>query len=170
MVRSILLRGFDQDLANKIGEILKRRRVKFLHDSIPIKFAKNESGKVVVEYNNTKEKNIGKEEFDTVILAVGRAPNTKNIGLDKIGVKLSENHKVIVNEKEASNIENIYSIGDCAEGRPELTPPAIVVIYLFIVIKFNTLYRQVSYSHKDYSAEVMKIWTTTKLQLQSLLQ
>ena len=34
--------------------------------------------------------------------------------------------KILTNEKDQTNVENIYSIGDVAYGRPELTPPAIM--------------------------------------------
>lgn len=37
MVRSILLRGFDQDMANKIGEHMEEHGVKFIKEFVPIK-------------------------------------------------------------------------------------------------------------------------------------
>jgi len=143
MVRSILLRGFDQDMANKIGDYMKSRKVHFLNQMIPHKFSKNEHGKIVVEYKCLKDKSLSKEEFDTVILATGRHASTARLGLDKIGVKVSKSKKVIVDNSETSSVDNIYSIGDCAEGRPELTPPAIQVIngnIKFIIIKHNITY------------------------------
>ena len=36
MVRSIFLRGFDQQLANKIGEYMERTGVKFIRNSVPV--------------------------------------------------------------------------------------------------------------------------------------
>ena len=47
------------------------------------------------------------------------------MNLEKIGVIL-KGPKILTNEKEQTNIENIYAIGDVAYGRPELTPPAIM--------------------------------------------
>ena len=39
--------------------------------------------------------------------------------------------KVITDKEDRSNVENIFAIGDCAEGTPELTPVAIKAgIYL----------------------------------------
>lgn len=38
------------------------------------------------------------EVFDTVVLAIGREPNTKSLGLENVGVSLSKNNKIIVNE------------------------------------------------------------------------
>lgn len=36
-----------------------------------------------------------------------------------------KNKKIITGDNEESNVSGIYALGDCAEGRPELTPPAI---------------------------------------------
>jgi len=126
MVRSILLRGFDQDIAVKIGEYMSNHGIKFQNDSQPIEFSKSENGKTVVTYKNTKTNEIIKEEYDTVLMAIGRYAVTNNMGLENLGIKLSKSNKVIVDEAEMSSIPNIFSIGDCAEGRPELTPPAIM--------------------------------------------
>ena len=124
MVRSILLRGFDQQIASKIGDYMARRNNNFIYKATPIKFTKNEkNGKVIVDYlHEGKEK---QEEYDTVLLAIGRRPHLEAINAEKIGLKVSKNGKLIVDDDEKTNISNIYSIGDCAEGRPELTPPAI---------------------------------------------
>ena len=125
MVRSILLRGFDQQMSNRIGNYMSNQGIRFIRESIPTKLTKTESGRILVEYENG-DKQKQTEEFDTVLLAIGRLADTKNIGLEQIGVKTSKNRKIIVAENEGSNIDNIYAIGDCAEGRPELTPPAIM--------------------------------------------
>jgi thioredoxin reductase (NADPH) len=36
-----------------------------------------------------------------------------------------KNGKIITDEEERSSVNSIFAIGDCAENRPELTPPAI---------------------------------------------
>jgi pyruvate/2-oxoglutarate dehydrogenase complex dihydrolipoamide dehydrogenase (E3) component len=66
------------------------------------------------------------DEFNTVIFAIGRDACTNKIGLDKVGVKLNpKNGKILHDEKEATNIPNIYAIGDVLDDKPELTPMAI---------------------------------------------
>lgn len=104
---------------------MANRGVRFIKESIPTRFSKSPNGKILVEYQNTQKENYT-EEYDTVLLAIGREADTKNIGLEKIGVVISKNGKIITTDDERSNISNIYAIGDCAEGRPELTPPAIM--------------------------------------------
>lgn len=57
MVRSILLRGFDQDMANKIGEHMEEHGVKFIKEFVPIKV----SGVACrfVDYTQRQEKGLG---------------------------------------------------------------------------------------------------------------
>jgi pyruvate/2-oxoglutarate dehydrogenase complex dihydrolipoamide dehydrogenase (E3) component len=127
IVRSILLRGFDQDMAGKIGAHMTKHGVKFIREAVPIKFAKTKNGKILVTSKSSKTGETFDSEYDTVLLAIGRYALTAGIGLDKIGVKMDKNGKIHVSDSEQSSISNIYSIGDCAVNRPELTPPAAMV-------------------------------------------
>lgn len=127
MVRSILLRGFDQQMANKIGDYMEANGINFVRPCVPTKIEKLEDGqpgkyKVYGKYSDGTEYS---DTFNTVIFAIGRDPVTSNIGLDKVGVNLNKNGKVIANEAEATNVSNIYAIGDILEGKLELTPVAI---------------------------------------------
>jgi pyruvate/2-oxoglutarate dehydrogenase complex dihydrolipoamide dehydrogenase (E3) component len=65
------------------------------------------------------------EYFDTVLFATGRDPQTKDVGLEKVGVELNKEGKLFVNDYEQTRIPSIYAIGDCIVDRPELTPVAI---------------------------------------------
>ncbi|MCB1801261.1 MAG: glutathione-disulfide reductase, partial [Gammaproteobacteria bacterium] len=62
--------------------------------------------------------------FDTVIWAVGRAPNTRELALDKAGVETRANGIVPTDEYQNTNVSGIYAIGDIT-GRTPLTPVAI---------------------------------------------
>jgi len=67
-----------------------------------------------------------KEEiYDTVLFATGRTSDTSKLNLETIGVKLNKNGKIICSADDKTSIHNIFAIGDCVEGRPELTPTAI---------------------------------------------
>ncbi len=50
MVRSIFLRGFDQQIANKIGDYMKNSGVKFIRNAVPISIVLNSAGKKVVTF------------------------------------------------------------------------------------------------------------------------
>jgi len=51
MVRSIFLRGFDQDMANRIGDYMGKHGTKFIHKATPTKLEKPDpEGKIIVTY------------------------------------------------------------------------------------------------------------------------
>ena len=62
--------------------------------------------------------------FDTVIWAVGRRPNTANLGLEAAGIEVMPNGIIPVDEYENTNIADVYAIGDVT-GKIPLTPVAI---------------------------------------------
>lgn len=62
--------------------------------------------------------------FDTVIWAVGRAPNTRQLNLESTEVQVEKNGVIPVDEYENTNVEGIYAIGDIT-GKVALTPVAI---------------------------------------------
>lgn len=123
MVRSILLRGFDQQIAEKIGDFMSNN-VKFIRPAVPKKVEKLATGKLKVTWlhDTTGE---ASDEFDTVLVAVGREAETKKIGLDKAGVKVDPHSGKLRTENERTNVPHIYAIGDILHGKPELTPVAI---------------------------------------------
>ncbi|EHA99506.1 Thioredoxin reductase 1, cytoplasmic [Heterocephalus glaber] len=129
MVRSILLRGFDQDMANKIGEHMEEHGIKFIKQFVPIKIEQIEAGtpgrlKVTAQSTNSMETIEG--EYNTVLLAIGRDSCTRNIGLETVGVKINaKTGKIPVTDEEQTNVPYIYAIGDILEGKLELTPVAI---------------------------------------------
>lgn len=127
MVRSILLRGFDRQMADKVGEGLEAHGVKFIHTTVPERIVKLDSGKLQVHFKNKTTGEEGKEEFDTVLAAIGRNADTDKLNCAAAGVNLARNGKIIGDNgyAEQSSQRNIYAIGDCLNGYPELTPVAI---------------------------------------------
>lgn len=128
MVRSILLRGFDQQMSVKIGDYMEEHGVNMIRECVPSSIERIEEGapgkvKVLGKYKDGTE---FVDEFNTVIYAIGRDACTNKIGLDKVGVKLNpKNGKILHDEKEQTNVPNIYAIGDVLDDKPELTPMAI---------------------------------------------
>jgi thioredoxin reductase (NADPH) len=124
MVRSILLRGFDQDMAEMIGNVMAAQGTKMVKGSVPDSFEKNEEGKVVVKYKLDGEDKT--EVYDTVLLAIGRYAFTDGLNLASAGLVCeASNGKFKVNEQEQTNVSHIYAIGDVIHGILELTPVAI---------------------------------------------
>nr|XP_013000503.2 thioredoxin reductase 3 [Cavia porcellus] len=129
MVRSILLRGFDREMAEKVGSYMEQHGVKFLRKFIPVMIQQLEKGlpgKLKVSAKSTEGSNMIEDVYNTVLLAIGRDTYVRKIGLEKIGVSISERSgKIPVNDVEQTNVPHIYAIGDILEGKPELTPVAI---------------------------------------------
>ncbi|XP_004449156.1 thioredoxin reductase 3 [Dasypus novemcinctus] len=129
MVRSILLRGFDQEMAEKVGSYMEQHGVTFLRKFVPVmiqQLEKGSPGKLKVVAKSTEGSETIEGVYNTVLLAIGRDSCTRKIGLEKIGVKINEKSgKIPVNDVEQTNVPHVYAIGDILEGKPELTPVAI---------------------------------------------
>ncbi len=62
--------------------------------------------------------------FDTLIWAIGRDPNTRDLGLDRIGVVTDDGGYIVVDKYQTTSVPNVYAVGDVT-GRAQLTPVAI---------------------------------------------
>lgn len=124
MVRSIILRGFDQQMANLVRDAMIEKGVRFLNHCIPESVEKTGDGKLLVRYMDNDKMEVQSEEFDTVLWAIGRKGQIESLNLDCAGIEVKSD-KIPVNEMDQTNIPHIYAIGDIILGRPELTPVAI---------------------------------------------
>jgi len=100
MVRSIFLRGFDQDMANRIGTFMENHKTKFIRSATPSKLEKldGEDGQITVTFNQGGEEK--QEKYDTVLFAIGRYAVTGGINLAAAGVECEKNGKFKVNDVE----------------------------------------------------------------------
>ncbi|EUB63258.1 Thioredoxin reductase 3 [Echinococcus granulosus] len=131
MVRSIFLRGFDQQMAGLVSDYMAKYGVKFVRPCVPtsvrcLEEYDPESGKLAIyEVEGKHEDGTPfKDTFNTVLFAVGRDPCTTNIGLQNVDVKTT-NGRVVVDDEERTNVPNIYAIGDVNNAGYQLTPLAI---------------------------------------------
>jgi glutathione reductase (NADPH) len=109
-----LLRGFDAELGQRLGEEMGRHGVSVLLKANP---AKIEPGlKVTFEDGSV-------QTFDLVMFATGRKPNTANLGLEAADVKLAADGAVVVDNYSKSSVPSIHAIGDVT-NRINLTPVA----------------------------------------------
>jgi thioredoxin reductase (NADPH) len=130
MVRSICLRGFDQDMAHHIKTYMQGQGTTFIERSVPTSIVKLPNGKNQVHSRSVAaddEDSMHTEEYDTVLVATGREPQTSALGLDSVGVKLhADSKKIITSRDEQSTNASIFAVGDVIHGAPELTPTAIM--------------------------------------------
>ncbi|XP_055296986.1 thioredoxin reductase 1, mitochondrial isoform X3 [Sitodiplosis mosellana] len=125
MVRSIFLRGFDQQMAEMVAAASAEKGVKFINKAVPSAVEKTEDGRLLVRYSNAEGQQ-GSDVYDTVLFAIGRKACTDDLQLQAAGVKLAPgSHKIAVDDEERTNVENIFAVGDVLAGKPELTPVAI---------------------------------------------
>lgn len=108
-----LVPGVDADIAKGLERILKRKGFT-IHLKARAKEAKaTASGvKVAFEANGTEQV----AECDYVLVSVGRRPNTKNLGLEKAGVRLDERGFVPTDQQKRTNLPSVYAIGDITHG------------------------------------------------------
>jgi len=125
MARSIVLRGFDQQMAEAIREYMESHGTKFIRPAVPTKIEK-EGEKLKATWKDATTGQEASDVFDTVLVAVGRQADTAKLGLEKAGVNYDStgDFKIpVVNER--TNVPHIYALGDCIKGPWELTPVAI---------------------------------------------
>ena len=110
-----ILPGMDSEIAKKFKLILQKQGIKFeLNTAIQdAKIVKNHVQ--LTALNNTSKEKLS-FDADVVLIATGRIPNTSNIGLEDLSIKLSQKGQVLVNDEFQTNIPNIYAIGDVIPG------------------------------------------------------
>jgi len=147
MVRSILLRGFDQEMAEKIGQYMAHEGVKFHRPCVPKKIELiSEEPRLLRVTGVCDDGSEIVEECETVLFAIGRKPCTDNIGLENVGVAVEKSGKIpVVNEQ--TNVPNIYAVGDILHKRPELTPVAIEAGLRLVNRLYNNRSEQCDYTN-----------------------
>ena len=116
-----LLPGVDRDLT----QVLSKRLERIFHAIVlNTKVTKIKEGKngIRVTFEGTQIKD-NEQEFEKVLIAIGRKPNTSGLGLENTKIELDERGFVKVNAQRQTKDQNIYAIGDVA-GEPMLAHKA----------------------------------------------
>ena len=136
-----VLETFDDMVSDVLMAEMRKQGIE-LHMSFQVAgLAKTEAGIALDASDGTRL-----DGFDTVIWAVGRAPNTRELGLDKAGVEMRANGIVPTDDYQNTNVPGIYAIGDIT-GRTPLTPVAIAAGRRLA----DRLFGGQSTSHVDYN-------------------
>ena len=106
--------GMDREISTEFMKILKKQGINFHMQTKVEEIKKNKNGATII----TSDKDGKKINFesDVVLISVGRKPNTKNLNLESIGVKLDNNKRIKTDKSFKTNIKNVYAIGDVIEG------------------------------------------------------
>ena len=113
-----VLRGFDDDIRDSVHDSMERRG---MHVALGCEFTKIEKRGDTLHAETNKGDVI---EADQIMLAIGRAPNTEMLHVEKAGVELGKRGEVKVDRFSRTSAEHIYAIGDVTD-RMQLTPVAI---------------------------------------------
>lgn len=110
-----ILGGFEKQMTQIVKKGLKAKGVEIVTEAMAKSAEETDNGVKVTYEAGGETKEI---EADYVLVTVGRRPNTDELGLEQLGLKLSERGLVEVDEQSRSSISNIYAIGDIVAGPP----------------------------------------------------
>lgn len=113
-----ILRGFDRTMRDALRVELENQGIKVHSECMVRSIEKTDDG------FSLRLDQIDTLETDLVMYATGRKPNTKNIGLEDVGVELDKNGAIVVDEYSKTSVDSIYAIGDVTD-RVQLTPVAL---------------------------------------------
>lgn len=115
-----LMQHEDEDVCSAVSEILKKEDIHVRTSAECIHFEPLGS-QVIVGVNCTD----GDPEVvgSHVLLAMGRCPNTDDLGLEKAGIKTDERGYILVDDQLRTSVEGIWAMGDC-NGRGAFTHTA----------------------------------------------
>ncbi len=99
----------DEEVSNELSKAFTKRGIKVLAGTRVQKIETTENGVKVLVSNSDGEQTLDAEQ---ALVAVGFRPNTTALGLEEVGVKLTERHHIQVDERMATNIPGVWAIGD----------------------------------------------------------
>ncbi len=105
-----ILPNMDQDLSTEAKRLLSKQGLKFKLNTSVTGLSTTPSG---CELSLSNDESM---TADKVLIAVGRVPNSKGLGLEALGVNIDDRGTIQVNETFATNIPGIFAIGDVIPG------------------------------------------------------
>lgn len=151
-----ILRGFDEEARGLIAESMREKGIKLhtgtniveMHRVADVDDDLMASPAEDVQFGGVTEDGPGKgpvrvkatngtiEDFDLVLFATGRVPNTDDMGLEELGISLGRSGEIKVDAYSQTAIPSVYAIGDVT-NRVNLTPVAIREGMAFVETVFH---------------------------------
>ncbi|WP_102262047.1 dihydrolipoyl dehydrogenase [Mesobacillus jeotgali] len=110
-----ILNGFEKQMSALVKRNLKKKGAEIITKALAKGVDETESGVTVAYEANGEEKKI---EADYVFVMVGRKPNTDELGLEQVGIEMSDRGVIKIDKQCRTSVSNIYAIGDIVEGPP----------------------------------------------------
>jgi len=113
-----ILRGFDDEARGHVANAMRTQGIDIHCGTDVMRLEKTGAGVRAVATDGTER------EFDLVLYATGRRPNTKGLGLETLGLTLGRNGEIPVDAYSQTAVPSVFAVGDVT-GRINLTPVAI---------------------------------------------
>jgi glutathione reductase (NADPH) len=126
-----ILSRFDTDMRKGLHRAMEEKGIRILCHQVFTGITRRADGRLEAETSEGETL-----VADQVMLALGRAPNTAGLGLDRAGVETDPRGAIVVDRFSRTNVDNIYAVGDVTD-RVQLTPVAIHEAMCFL----DTVYR-----------------------------
>ncbi len=111
----------DEDLVKPLARMYSKK-LKAIYTSVKVTKVETSEKGLLVTFDGDKAPD--PTLYDRILVSVGRVPNTKGIGLEKLGIDTDERGFIPVDPKRKTSAANIYAIGDIT-GQPMLAHKAV---------------------------------------------
>jgi dihydrolipoamide dehydrogenase len=119
MPRILPLPSVDEDCSKILQREMKKRKIKLMVNRT-VEKVENSGRKVRVsigpspflENPSEKDKQLLTAEVNKVLVCIGRKPNTPDVCLEKIGVKMDDKGWILANERMETSASDVYAVGD----------------------------------------------------------
>jgi dihydrolipoamide dehydrogenase len=107
--------GMDAEVSKNFQRLLAKQGLGFTLGAA-VQSVETAKGKAKVTYKLRKDDSTHTVEADTVLVATGRKPYVDGLGLEALGVKMTDRGQIATDSHYATNIKGIYAIGDAITG------------------------------------------------------
>ncbi|CDZ41326.1 Glutathione-disulfide reductase [Neorhizobium galegae bv. officinalis] len=126
-----ILSRFDHDMRQGLHKAMVEKGIRIVLTDVIEEVTQAPAGGLVARTLNGETIAV-----DTIMLALGRDPNTKGLGLEAAGVELNERGAIVVDRYSRTSVPHIYALGDVTD-RVQLTPVAIHEAMCFIETEYK---------------------------------
>ncbi|HEX2148539.1 MAG TPA: glutathione-disulfide reductase [Pseudorhizobium sp.] len=126
-----ILSRFDLDVRRGLHQAMEAKGIRIICTDVLQQIEKAPAGGLIARTLEGQTLAV-----DSVMLALGRDPNTQGLGLDNAGVEVDARGAIVVDDYSRSSVAHIFALGDVTD-RVQLTPVAIHEAMCFIETEFK---------------------------------
>ena len=151
-----ILRGFDDEARSHVAAAMVARGIAIICNTDVQRLDKTETGIRATATDGSATGGSG-AEFDLVLYATGRLPNSGGLGLQDLGVAFGRNGQIVVDGFSQTAVPSIFAVGDVTD-RINLTPVAIREGHAFA----DTVFRGIP-TRADHNLVASAVFTQPEL-------